>query len=54
MTDRKPPWEKPNPHKGAPKHLTEKQKDAAKERAEEAGRRYPNIVDNMWALKQKK
>ncbi len=23
----------------------------ARERAEKAGRRYPNLVDNMWAAK---
>lgn len=52
-TTRKPPWKRPNPKSAsgaAP--LTEKQKVAARKRAEEAGRRYPNLVDNMWAARQ--
>ncbi|MGY4515865.1 hypothetical protein [Lysobacter sp. HA18] len=52
-TDSRPPWKKPAP-KGSGAHLTPAQKEAAKERAEAAGRRYPNLVDNMWALKQPK
>lgn len=49
----KPPWKRPSPasaSKGTP--LTDKQKAAARQRAEEAGRRYPNLVDNMWAARQ--
>jgi hypothetical protein len=47
----KPPWEKPNPKgkKGQP--LSASQKGAAKQRADENGRAYPNLVDNMWAKK---
>jgi len=44
------PWKKPNPRKRAgkaSKHLTPSQKSAAKRRAKRAGRRYPNLVDNM-------
>jgi len=26
---------------------------AARERAAAAGRRYPNLVDNLWALRQR-
>lgn len=46
-----PPWEKPNPKgkKGQP--LSPSQKAAARQRAEENGRAYPNLVDNMWAKK---
>lgn len=44
----KPPWKKPSP-KGARRPLTPEQKSAAKARAEKAGRRYPNLIDNMWA-----
>jgi hypothetical protein len=36
----------------APLALTPGQKTVACKRAEEAGRRYPNLIDNMWALKQ--
>lgn len=32
--------------------LSPAQKAAAKLRAEEAGRRYPNLIDNMWAARQ--
>lgn len=46
------PWTRPNPKPGAARGtLTEAQKEAARQRAEEAGRRYPNLVDNMWASK---
>lgn len=48
---RKPPWAKPSPHRRS-QPLTATQKDAAKARADAAGRRYPNLVDNMWAAKQ--
>ena len=37
----------------AHKKLTAAQKAAAKKRADAAGRRYPNLVDNMWAAKKK-
>lgn len=44
------PWKRANPRKRAgkaSKHLTPSQKSAAKARARRAGRRYPNLVDNM-------
>ena len=51
--DRKPVWKRPAPlGKRTAGTLTPAQKDAARQRAEEAGRRYPNLVDNMWAMKQ--
>lgn len=44
------PWTRPNPKPPAARgHLTTAQKQAAQQRAENAGRRYPNLVDNMWA-----
>lgn len=47
-----PPWKKPSPNrKKKSQPLSEAQKDAARQRAEENGRRYPNLVDNMWAAK---
>jgi len=50
-----PPWKKPKPKTGSKSPpLTAKQKSAARQRAEEAGRRYPNLVDNMWAARQPK
>ena len=51
---RTPPWRKKNPLKGkrATRKLTPAQKAAARARAEQAGRPYPNLVDNMWAARQ--
>ncbi|KLI98178.1 hypothetical protein [Luteimonas sp. FCS-9] len=44
------PWTRPNPKpRPARTQLSEAQKDAARQRADEGGRRYPNLVDNMWA-----
>ena len=42
-----PPWEKPAPKDTEHHHLTQTQKKEAKERADDAGRPYPNMVDNM-------
>ncbi len=53
-TRRAPPWKQPRPKNvKAPSKLTAAQKSAAKKRAEAAGRRYPNLVDNMWAARKK-
>lgn len=53
-TKRAAPWKRPRPENlKAPKKLTAAQKAAAKKRADEAGRRYPNLVDNMWAARKK-
>src|SRR5215470_17773185 len=44
------PWKRENPRKRAgksSKHLSPAKKAAAKARARRAGRRYPNLVDNM-------
>ncbi len=44
------PWKRTNPRKRAgkaSKHLSPAKKSAAKARARRAGRRYPNLVDNM-------
>ncbi|WP_180969310.1 hypothetical protein [Xanthomonas arboricola] len=50
-----PPWKRGKPKgKSASTPLTASQKAAAKQRAEEAGRPYPNLVDNMWASRQPK
>ena len=52
------PWKRSNPRKRAGKksrHLTSAQKSTAKARARQAGRPYPNLVDNMrMASKAKK
>lgn len=52
MTAKTPPWKKKNPKKGKSKPLTDEQKILAKERADKAGRNYPNLIDNMWAAGQ--
>jgi len=44
-------WDKKNPNKKS-KPLSPKQKAAAKRRAADAGRPYPNLVDNAWAKRQ--
>jgi len=47
---KKPVWKKQRPKSlGKSKKLTPAQASAAKARAAKAGRRYPNLVDNMWA-----
>ena len=46
-------WDKKRPKSlGKSKALTAAQKDKARARAKRAGRKYPNLVDNMWASNQ--
>ncbi len=45
-----PPWKRKAPP-GKSRPLSASQKEAARVRAEQAGRRYPNLVDNMWAAR---
>lgn len=45
-------WDKPNP-KSKSKKLSAAQKLAAKRRAKEAGRPYPNLIDNAAVAKKK-
>lgn len=49
---KKPVWERPNP-KAKSKKLTTAQVSAAKARAKKAGRKYPNLVDNMAVARKK-
>jgi hypothetical protein len=47
-----PVWDKKRPKAlGKPKALTPAKKAAAKSAAKKAGRRWPNLVDNMRAAK---
>jgi hypothetical protein len=46
-------WDKPSPAK-KPKTLSVFWKEKAKARARNAGRPYPNMIDNMWAAQQSK
>ena len=50
MAEKKPFWKTKNPNKKS-SPLSPGQKSAAKARADKAGRRYPNLVDNAWAKK---
>lgn len=42
-----PPWKRKAPP-GKSRPLSTQQIEAARMRAAQAGRRYPNLVDNMW------
>ncbi|HEY0661059.1 MAG TPA: hypothetical protein VGD21_07055 [Lysobacter sp.] len=54
MATKPPPWKRPAPPRKAPRTpLTDAEIRAARERAAAAGRRYPNLVDNLWALHQR-
>jgi hypothetical protein len=47
-------WDKPRPKGlGKPNKLSPIQKSRAKSMAKKAGRKYPNLVDNMRAVKIK-
>lgn len=47
-------WDKPRPKGlGKSKPLTPEQKSKAKAAAKRAGRKYPNLVDNMNAAKRR-
>jgi hypothetical protein len=51
----KPIWEKSRPKDlGKPKALSPAAKTSAKRMAENAGRPYPNMVDNMRAARKSK
>lgn len=45
-----PPWKR-SPPPGKSRPLSAQQREAAMLRAGQAGRRYPNLVDNMWAAR---
>lgn len=49
-----PPWKKPRPKSTKKTKMTEDQIAQARERANQAGRRYPNLIDNMAILKESK
>ncbi|HMA02210.1 MAG: hypothetical protein ACM34L_09950 [Gemmatimonas sp.] len=51
-TKKAPPWKRKRP-KGPVKHLSSAEKARARARAKKAGRRYPNLVDNMAVAKKK-
>lgn len=45
-------WDQPNPNKGKGNKMSPADKAEAKRRAKAAGRPYPNLVDNMAAMKE--
>ena len=51
-TAKMPPWKRPRPA-GKRKPLTASQKSAARRSAAKAGRRYPNLVDNMLVARKR-
>jgi hypothetical protein len=53
---RRPPWKKANPKAkaGTSRKLSAKHKASARASAKKAGRRYPNLVDNMKAAQKGK
>ena len=52
-SDAPPPWKRKNPKKTtAP--LSPAQKSEARARARKAGRKYPNLVDNMAVARKRK
>ena len=48
-----PPWKRKNP-KTKSTGLSGNEKQEAKQRARKAGRKYPNLVDNMAVARKKK
>jgi len=50
----KEPWKKPKPKGSGAQKLTAEEIAMARASAEKAGRRYPNLVDNMAVLKLRK
>lgn len=51
MLDKLPPWKRKKSGAKPKTKLSAHQVEAARERAKQAKRRYPNLVDNMWAAK---
>jgi len=48
-----PPWKRPGPKSSKPAgKLSPVARAAAEARAKTAGRRYPNLIDNLWAARQ--
>jgi hypothetical protein len=52
-SDPRPPWKRKNP-KAKSTGLSGSEKHEAKQRARKAGRKYPNLVDNMAVARKKK
>jgi hypothetical protein len=48
---KQPPWKRPRPKGTSRGKLTRESKPIARERAEQAGRPYPNFIDNAAAAR---
>ena len=48
-----PPWKKPKPAGAKHTKLTTAQKTTARAAAKKAGRKYPNLIDNMRVAKKR-
>ena len=48
------PWKRKPPAGAKKKTLTPASRAKARARARTAGRKYPNLVDNMWAASQQR
>jgi hypothetical protein len=53
-TKPKPPWKRRNPVKQGHAKLSAADKARARARAAKAGRRYPNLIDNMYVAQKKR
>lgn len=54
MATRTVPWKQPKPKTASKTKLAPKYKKRAKAAAARAGRRYPNLVDNMRAAREQR
>ena len=54
MATRTVPWKQPKPKTASKTKLSPKYKKRAKAAAARAGRRYPNLVDNMRAAREQR
>lgn len=50
----KKPWKKPPPKKASGKKLSDAERAKAARYAKAGGRPYPNLVDNMRVIKERK
>jgi hypothetical protein len=53
-TQPKPPWKRRNPVSHSHTKLSAADKARARARAAKAGRRYPNLIDNMYVAQKKR
>lgn len=54
MAGKKAPWQKPAPKQRPSTKMTSEEVEVARARALAAGRPYPNLVDNLWVIRQRR